>query len=805
MTVTLEDIRLSELAFDALPGMKDLRDGLLNAPVEICIERARLITEYMKGHAQEARDTPQIFRANAVAWYLKNRRPVFPDGNLLAGSTASKRKSAPLYPEFIGQTIWSELDTISTRKSNPQILSRADAETLNFDIYPYWIDRDVLAVATNRFGNSEGPLRLLEKAIFFIASKAGCISHTVPLFEHVLANGLRSLIDQAREKSEAASDTREFYQAVVIALEGLLAYAGNLAVAARQHAEEETDPGRKAGFLEMAEVCEQVPGGPARNFREAVNSLWFCLIGIHAENINMAISPGRLDQILYPYYRKERGEGTISLVRAVELVASLWLKLGDNVDVVPQVSEELFGGAGTAPAVTLGGITPDGEDAVNDLTYIMLRATELLKLREPNLNARFHPQMNERRYRDRVAEVIAATKAVPAFHNDISNILTLENQGTAIRHARDYAIIGCVELAVAGRSYDASSSIILNLSAPLEMALYNGKRFKTGAETFGAPETGDAARFTTYEQFRDAFYTQLDWLLRQAVDLNEKFGAIHQEMLPTPLLSALFDGPMDCGRDLVFGGARYNSSGVTQVGFADVADSLNAVKAVMDDERFSMADLVQAVRADFKGFDELHRFIQNKALRYGTLEETLNGESRALVRHIFDTCQSYVNYRGGRYRPAYWTMTNHAGQGAMTHALPNGRKSGQPFASGVTPVSGVARDLPECLNAVAALDARNIPGNVALNIKFSAMENEEDVRRLGDFVEGYFMKNGQQVQFNIMSREMLRGAKADPARYPDLLVRVSGYSAYFNDLSDVMKDELISRAEYDIHSGKAVV
>jgi formate C-acetyltransferase len=759
------------------------------------------MTDYLKKH-ENANLPPQILRAGAIAHYLKNKAAVFPDGSLLPGTTGAKLKSAPVYPEFIGLTIWSELNTISTRAKNPQLLSKEDADTLNFDIYPYWINKDILSATKKNHGDTV-QTRLLEKIIFFIAGDAGCISHTVPLYERVLVEGLEAIAAEAREKAANNGGSEDFYRAVVIVLEGFLQYTANLAKEARAFAQKQTNPEEKARLLRMAAACENVPAKPAANFYEAAVCIWLCQIAIHAENINMAISPGRLDQVLFPYYKAERDAGTIILEDVFAVVGSLWVKLGDNVNLVPAVSEELFGGAGTAPAVTVGGVDKNGEDAVNDLTYIMLRVTELLKMREPNMNARYHPEKNERRYRNRVAEVIASTKAVPAFHNDIENIKTLTAQGTAIEHARDYAIIGCVELAASGRSYDASSSIILNLAAPLEMALYNGKRAAAGNEPFG-PLTGDASTFVSFEQFWEAFTAQCKWLIAQAVELVQMLGEVHTASVTAPLLSALFEGPMEKGRDLTHGGAVYNSSGATHVGFADVADSLNAVKGIFKDGKYTMKELLDGIKTDFKGHEALHQYLLNETMKYGTALETEEGVSRKLVRFLFDTSQAHENYRGGNFRPAYWSMTNHAGQGKITRALPSGRKAGMPFASGITPVSTKNGSITEAFTAVAALGSEYIPGSVALNMKFTDIKTDRDAERLGDLVDVYFISGGQQVQFNVMNRELLREAKARPDRHPDLLVRVSGYSAYFNDLSPTMQDELISRTEYGISDGRAV-
>lgn len=748
--ITLKDIRLADYGIEKLDGIAKLRDEMFQAPVHVCIERAWHITEYMKAHPEKEMEAhPLKYRAEAVYNYLIHKKPVIIGDNLLAGTTGSYLKTAPVYPEFVGLTIWSELDTISGRSKNPQLLSKEDADKLNFDIYPYWIDRDVLASTKKKYGDIM-PVHLLEKMIFYVSGKAGCISHTVPDFKKVLARGLEGIIKEAEEKAKGAGAAEaEFYQAMALVLKGLIVYAQNLSKEAKRLAGLEKDERRRAQLLEMARICARVPAKPAESYREAVNSVWLCLIGIHAENINMAVSPGRLDQVLYPYYRKEMDSGKLTLQEAMEITSCLWIKLGDNVDLVPQVSEELFGGAGTAPAVTVGGVDENGADAVNDLTYIMLKVTEILKMREPNMNARYFAGVNDLRYRNRVSEVIASTKAVPAFYNDVENIRTLVHQGLTREHARDYAVIGCVELSSAGRSYDSSSSIILNLAAAFEMALYNGKRYMTEDTQFG-PKTGEPSKMKTFAQFLKAFETQATWLIEQAIDLNEKMAKIHQKMLPTPLLSALFEGPMEKGKDLVFGGAVYNSSGATHVGFADVVDSLNAIKKTVFEEHYcTFEELVRAVRHNFEGQDALLAYVRNKPLKYGTAEEAEDGVSHWMIRFLYNTYQSHTNYRGGKYRPAYWTMTNHSGQGKITWALPNGRKANRPFASGITPVSEVAGDLTECFRSVGALGSLFIPGGEALNIKFTSIASIEEAAMLGAFVEGYFKSGGQQCSLTL--------------------------------------------------------
>ncbi len=809
--IMLEDIRLRDYTLAHLPLLERLRRRLRTSRPQVCIERAKWITRFLQDPQNRQPHGP-LDRAGAVAHYLSRKGPHFFDDNLLAGTTTSKHYGAPVYPELTGLAIWPELGTIGTRKANPMILSPADAETLNQEIFPYWMDRNIVEYTRRKYGNPEC-LKLFEQFIFYIAGKAGCISHVVPDYRTVLEKGLAHIIataDTRRRAIERRSGATEedrrkciFYRSMATVLQSVLVYADNLSRTALHLASLEDDPAEKATYLRMAKVCRRVPAKPATDFLEAVNAVWLIQIAIHAENINMAVSPGRLDQVLYPYFRKGIDAGTLSIAEALEIVGCLWLKLNDNTNLVPEAAENLFGGAGTVPAVTVGGVDADGNDAVNDLTYIMLRATELLQTRDPSLNARLHYEVNTAAYRDRLAEVIANTGAVPAVHNDVADIDVLRSQGIDTAHARDYAIIGCVELTSAGRSYDASSSILFNLVSALELALYNGRRPATGDTRIG-PETGDPAGFTAFEDFWTAFARQFAWLAGQAIELNERFGRVHQEILATPLLSAFIDGPMEKGCDLVFGGARYNASGATHIGFADTVDSLSAIeKAVFLDRKFTFPEVVAAIRADFEGHEPLRAYLVQRTPKFGSRDAAAVRNSRRLIRFIFEFYQGHTNYRGGRYRPAYWTMTNHAGQGRLTGALPNGRKAGEAFASGITPVSREAGDLAACFRAVGALDSRCIPGGQAFNVRFPAVAGSRDVEKLAQAIEAYLRLGGMHIQFNMISQQMLTDARQHPEKYPELLVRVSGYSAYFKDLNLAMQNEIIARTRYDLSDGFA--
>jgi len=362
--------------------------------------------------------------------------------------------------------------------------------------------------------------------VFYLATKPNCISHTIPCFQNALNRGLGAMIEEARGRG---SD--EFYQALAVAMEGIIAYSRRLAAKAEQLARAEQDPGRRKELLTLAEIHRQVPEKPARTFREGLTCLWICWIAVHLENPNVGMSLGRLDQLLYRLYRHDRDSGRLSTEDALEMVCALWLKIGDHVPAVPETGEKLFGGTGSNQAITLGGVDADEQDAVNELTFLMLRATELMKLRDPNVNARYHPSANPDIYLRRICEVNVTTGATPAIHNDQAIIRALKSKEDG-PYAWDYGVVGCVEPCSNGRHYGHSGSLMVNLTSILELALFNGKHRHTREAQIG-PETGKAEDFNTFEDFQKAFSAQVRWMAELLVGMNNCLGKTHQAIYPT--------------------------------------------------------------------------------------------------------------------------------------------------------------------------------------------------------------------------------------------------------------------------------
>jgi pyruvate formate-lyase/glycerol dehydratase family glycyl radical enzyme len=824
--VTLKDLSLKEYELEDFGRLKRLQEVHFQIIPEMCIERSRLVTEYLK-KASNGDDPPVLRQAKVLKYLLENKKPIichtsgkvvryaddeersienfqFRDDNLLAGTTTSKPKGVLLYPEFLALTMWPELLTVRDRETNPYYISDEDIERLNLDIFPFWMDKTPLEYVREHF-DEPSCQRLMEKLVFFLCSKPYCISHTIPDYSRVVSRGLNYIIKEAEEKKSGADTEKSaFYEAIKLVLEGVIAYANNLSDEATKLAASETDADRKRELKELADICDRVPAEKPETFREGLNAVWICEAALHQENANIGFSIGRLDQVLFDLYQRDVNSGQLTVKEAIELIGCLWLKCADHVPMIPETAEALFGGTGSNQAITVGGITPDGEDAVNDLTYVMLKATELLKIRDPNVNARVHVDVNPPEYLRRLCEVNLNTGATPSMHNDLAAIPALENQGIKLEHARDYSSVGCVEPSSGGRTYGHTGSVLLNTTAALDLTLFNGKHRLTEEEQI-SPPTGDPEQFETFDEFMNAFETQLKWLLDQSVEMNNYLGKAHQALHPTPLLSALFEGPMDKGKDVIEGGALYNSTGVSITGLADVVDSISAIeKFVYQDRTLSMKDLLEALKSNFEGREDLKTMLQKKAPKFGTEDPVANKNAERMVEFLHSNYQQHTNYRGGKYTVGYWTMTMHAGFGMLMGATPNGREASESFSSGITPVSGATKALPACLNSVASLNGDYLANGVALNLKYTPdADRKLMLDRFSDTVEAYFRDGGIQVQFNIITRKMLTDIMEDPQHAPDVLVRVSGYTAYFKDLSEQMKREVINRSEYNLRTMEA--
>lgn len=812
----LSDPALSEFTLEHWPNLKDLWQKHFTTKPEVCSERARLMTRFFHENGFETDNdnkswNPIQRQGLALSYLLLNKTARVEDDDLLLGTTTEKRLGVPIFPEFGGIAIWPELNTLPGRELNPYDISETDKRILNEEVLPFWIDRNVREYTRCKNGNALCQ-RLEERWVLYFMWKVHAISHTIPDFPTALSKGLVALAEQATLRAEAEPEKgkRKFHRAVALTLSSVNSYAqrmGEEALEIAKTLDPKKDKKRIAELKEMAKRVMHAPAYPARNLAEAVNAIWIVWLCLHQENMNAGLSLGRLDVWLQPYFTAEmkaaktKKDREAVVHKAVELCGALFLKCQDHLPLVPDIGNRLFGGSSSDQAVTLGGVDKQGKSAVCDMTYIFLKVTEILGLRDPNVNARYHPGINPKAYLRRLLEVNTITGATPSIHNDAAIIASMENQGFTTPDARDWSATGCVEPTSSGRHIGHTNCMLLNLVAPLEMSLNDGVHPLVG-ERIGRA-TGNFRNDTppeSFEDFFDIYKMHLKVLIDHSVQYNNQLGRAHQVLHPTPLLSAMIDGTAQSGLDITAGGAKYNSSGVALVALTDVVDSLLVIKhLVYDEKKVTWEKMLSAVDSDFKGHDALYARIMNKVPKFGSPKP----EPGALAQELIDFChqayQAHDNYRGGKYTVGFWSMSNHVAFGVLSGALPSGRKKGEAFTPGITPIAGASNNILDPIRAIAALDPLKMPNNIAFNVKLVPAPGEMTetfVNNAADLAQTYMNLGGMQMQFNVVTSETLKDAMANPAQYRNLLVRISGYNAYFVELNKDAQIELIQRAEF---------
>jgi len=469
---------------------------------------------------------------------------------------------------------------------------------------------------------------------------------------------------------------------------------------------------------------------------------------------------------------------------------------------MPDMGNYLFGGSASNQAITLGGVTPEGEDAVNDLTYIFLKITEMLSLRDPNINARYNISKNSDVYLKRLCEVNLVTVATPAIHNDDAVAASLDEFNYPKASVNNWSATGCVEPTLSGEHIGHTNCMMMNMVAALEMALNNGIHPLMDMQV--GPKTGkiEESKFATFENFFDAFKTQFEYLIEKSVEYNNMLGKAHGYIRPTPFLSSLIEGTVEKGKDVTKGGARYNSSGAACIGLADVVDSMIALKKlVYDEKKYTLKEFKEAIDSNFTNNPKLLAMVTNKVPFFGSDSDAALEIANSITKFAHDTYGKHENYRGGKYTVGFWSMSNHVAFGTLSGALPSGRLAGKPFTPGLTPEPKASNNLLDNIRDVARLDPRHMNNNIAFNVKVVPGANdtpEKMVDNMFSYVKTYFEMGGMQMQMNVVTSETLRDAMDNPENYHNLIVRISGYNAYFVTLNSDIQMELIERAEYGL-------
>ncbi|MBP7584148.1 MAG: formate acetyltransferase [Spirochaetes bacterium] len=810
----LDDPYLPQYSLEDFPRLKKYLHIHLTEKPEVCPELPKIQTEWHRAHGFEEDDkgrpwVPVLRKAHAYKYLMERKKPIIGEDSLIAGTTTSKKIGCPVYPDGSGGLIWNELITIPHRTHNPFDISEETRAILHNDVFPYWIKRNFREWVRDKYGN---PLcqQMDERYALYFNWKQATISHTIPDFPKMMKLGTSGIIAEIKRelKKRSGAEKKATLQAMILTLEGLAVYGRNLSARARRDAEKEANPARRAELEKLAAICARVPEKGARTLDEAVNSMWITWVGLHMESMNAGLSLGRLDQWLQPYFAADMKKiGSAAARReyvkhSVELIGHFFMRCTDHFPLTPDLANFYFGGSSSDQAITLGGVTPDGKDAVNDMTYIFLKVTEMLSIRDPNVNARYMPDVNSDAYLKRLCEVNLVTAATPSMHNDAAIVKSLSKMKYDIRDIRDWSATGCVEPTLSHKHIGHTNMQMMNMVAALEMAMHNGRHPLTGLDI--GPKTGVIERgdFRGFEDFFTAFTEQFKFIIDKSIEYNHMLGEAHQEIRPTPLLSSLIEGCVRKGLDVTKGGAKYNSSGTAIIGLADVTDSLMAIKKlVFEGGTISFADLKKAVDSNFENDPALLTKARKKVPLFGSGSDEAVAMANRIAKWAHDYYGSLPHYRGGKYTTGFWSMSNHVAFGTLTGALPSGRQAGKPFTPGLTPQPFASKSLLDNVRDVARLDPVNLNNNIAFNVKVVPSANdtrEKSVDDMFSYVKTFFGLGGMQMQMNVVTSATLRDAMAHPENYRNLIVRISGYNAYFVTLNRDMQLELIERAEYGI-------
>lgn len=757
---------------------------------------------------QQSEGKPLIIRkAEALKKILDSMPILIRSGELLVGTFDEEIPVAILKPEGKGLRIVDELETLSTRKLNPLRVKEEDIGEIMDVIAPYWSQKTVDAYARQLV--PEKFFDLFLKGDAYLLTELGGLSHVVVDYPRIISTGLREYIQQAEEKIQELEEHMDskpdlvdkvaFYKAVKIVAESVIAYAYKYAEQADKLALQESNSIRKVELARIAEICKWVPENPARNLHEAIQSIWFIHFVLHLENIEHGISFGRIDQYLFPYYKRDLEEGRITREDAVRLMECLCLKANEIIGLFDVVATIFFGGMSTVQGITIGGINKQGKDATNEMTYIVLEAIKSVNKPSPNLAVRISRNTPDKLYEE-LSKIISSGLNIMALLNDEVVIEAFKKSGTTQDDAKDYALIGCVSLSTSGNGFNSTGAIFVNMAKPFDLMF---KREGDLAEEIG-DMIQDPETFQSMDDIISAYRTYLGHIIKLGVIGSNALEYAHQKVKPTPLMSLCVQGCFEEGKDITLGPNKYRFSGVFGAGFADTINSLAALEhAVFREKKITLQELIIGLKKDFKRvrFKVMRQYLLNKCPKYGNDDELADKYARLITEIFAEEVDKYHNIRGGKFRPGIHAMTTHIGFGLFTGALPSGRGLGDPLAHDVAPMFGPSSEgLTAALNSVAKVDYSLLANGVSCTFNLDPILAEKKTPKgesiLTSMIKTYFQLGGMHLQLNVISPNILKDAQIHPERHKELMVRVSGFSAKFIELGKDLQEELINRCTY---------
>jgi pyruvate formate-lyase/glycerol dehydratase family glycyl radical enzyme len=780
--------------------IRKLREQSVNAKPYISPERALLITEfYQSDRAQEV--SVPLKRALAFAYILEQKEIWINEGELIVGERGPAPQATPTYPEICIHSL-EDLEIIRSREKVSFSVDEKTRQVYKDTIIPYWRRKSIREKIFNEM--SEEWKAAYEAGIFTEFMEQRAPGHT-GLGKKIYTKGFLDIKADIKDSLDhldffndpEAYDKREELRAMDIAADALITFAKRHTSRLRELAEKEKNPARKEELNTMTEICEHVPAHAPRTFWEALQYYWFVHLGVVTElNPWDSFNPGRLDQHLYPFYKKELEAGTLTEERAKELLQSFWVKFNNHpsppkVGVTAKESATYTDFA----LINVGGVKEDGSDAVNDLSYLILDVVEEMRILQPSSMIQLSKKSPDR-FLKRVLQIIKTGFGQPSIFNTDAITQELVRQGKSLEDARNGGCSGCVETGAFGTEAYILTGYF-NLPKILEITLNNGVDPRTGRQI--GLETGDPLTFQTFDELLGAYRKQLQYFVDVKIQGNNIIDRLYARYMPTPFLSLLIDDCIKNGKDYNNGGARYNTSYIQGVGLGSITDALTAIKYhIFDQQDVPFEELLEALKANFQGFDVLRNTLVNHTPKYGND----NDEADSVLKQIFDLYYQAINGRpcskGGKFRINLLPTTCHVYFGSVTRATPDGRKAWEPLSEGISPVQGADRNGPTAVIKSAAKIDHIKTGGTLLNQKFTPqlLADDDGITKLAHLVRTYFKMDGHHIQFNVVTAETLRKAQQHPEQYRDLIVRVAGYSDYFVNLTKELQEEIIKRTEH---------
>lgn len=791
--------------------VKRLKERFFTYKPNVDIERAVIYTRMFK-ESDELKNDPKIVAlAKAFAQFLSERTIYIEDDQLFAGSFGKKPRAFPIYPETLGDDMVPEYRKITTRAIDPFEYSEEDRVVLEEKLHK-WHGTGMRAYVF-------GDMSMDDKKLFLkdpehnIVGGCNILSLDVPLngpaghinpdYQTVMEIGFVGIRERAQRRLEQAiadkdEDGIAFLKASIICCDGIVNFAHRYALLAREKAEKEGDPKRRAELFEMAETCDRVPGLPPRTFHEALQSLWFTYVGIQMEAFERCFGCGRVDQYIYPYLKADLEAGRITEAQAQEQLDCLWMKFPETNYINSEYYTHIASGFPSQQQIMVGGQTPDGKDASNPLSYMCLQASMNTLLHQPSISFRYFEGTPDSLV-EQACRLARMGAGHPSFFNDLRCVPALVQKGIDLEDARDYSSVGCASIQPTRKDKGTHNCGYINVASALEFALHDGFWRKGNKQI--SIHTGDPRKFESFDEVMAAFEKQMAYMIDVYSRAAVKIEQAHRDLCPTPYISSFVQDCIGNARDKSQGGALINSGPTPRgIGLADVADSLAAIKKfVFDEKKYTMDEILEAIDNNFEGKEEMRQFLANRGPKYGNDDPYADDIAMEVVDIYARETDKHRSLYGGRFHPGFSSVSSNVPYGTSVCALPDGRLEYTPLADGASPCHGADVNGPTAVAiSEGKLNHEGMSGGSILNVKFTptAVAGDEGLQHFVDYVKGAMAAGVWHVQFNVTDAKTLKDAQVHPNDHRNLIVRVAGYSAFFTGLSPRLQEDVIGRTEH---------